>query len=252
LQGRVPRGYDPAVQVAEIMLTLVTTMLEPRAVPDARSRDEPLCGDAVEPPALGEPALDDPALDDSPLADPDRAAELLIGDDPPMWPVTITWCPTCSARLTLASALSRISRAPLAPPAMLPELEGVLPACAPPVGVDPVLSVLDRGAPASERADASLLPAPLAAPPIFAFLSTKPPVLPVVAESADPGVLVADVVEPVALEPRCRQPVAVTCPACCVADAPVVGLVPCGVVVGACAAASVPHNATAVPNAAAH
>lgn len=97
------------------MLTRDTTMLAPRPMlPDCMSRDEPLCDDAVEPPVLCDPVeplcdpveplcdpvepvepvdpvepvepLCDPAPADAPLGED----ELLIADDPPMRPVTIT------------------------------------------------------------------------------------------------------------------------------------------------------------------
>ena len=102
LQGRVPSGrYEPEVQVDEIMLTRDTTMLEPRPMlPECMSREEPLCDEAVAPPVLCDPVepvepvdpvepvepLCDPAPADAPLG----ADELLIGDEPPMRPVTIT------------------------------------------------------------------------------------------------------------------------------------------------------------------
>ena len=110
----------------------------------------------------------------------------------------------------------------------------------------------------------------LLAPPIFAFFNTKPPPAPALAE------LLGAVLELLAPLSRCRQPVAVSCPAVSL-DGRVVGWLLCGLgagwllggvagwllggVVGGLlggvdgggvCATSVPHNATLLHSVAAH
>jgi hypothetical protein len=142
--------------------------------------------------------------------------------------------------------------APAAPdaPDCEPPVAPDAPDCAPPVVLD---------APDCDAPDASELALPLLdEPPIRAFFRMKLPPLPDVALAPD-WLLVDDVVVPVEpvelLEPalsRCRQPVAVISPALWVAELPVLGWPLCGDDVGDCAAARVPHSATAVLRPAAH
>ena len=141
-------------------------------------------------PAL--PALALEALLDG--ADADEDEPLVAGLS--IRPVTITWWPTCSARLTDASDISRMSFEPLAPL------------------IEPGVRVLGSVALAPAEPELAL---PLA--PVFAFLSTKPP--------PAPALLDGLVDEVLALLSRCRQPVAVTCPAISL-DARPVGSLLCG------------------------
>jgi hypothetical protein len=165
---------------------------------------------------------------------------------PAMRPVSITWWPTCSVRLTEASAITLMSFAPCAP-------------------------LIDPGARLGSVALASAEAEPGAggAPAILAFFSTKPPPAP-----ALDGVL--GVLLLAALLSRCRQPVAVTWPAMSLDERPV-GWLLCGLDVvgwlvvgwlvggwllgggvdggvdgaGVCAA-SVPHRATLLHSVSAH
>lgn len=164
------------------------------------------------------------------------------GDDAPLppekRPVTITWCPTCSARLTAESAISFSS---LTPPGARPPAPAMVPDGAPPAGGVLEGGALDGGA-ASPLGALDVLDGLPDAPPNFTFFSTKLPP-DALLELALDGLL-ADVSlldEPAA---RCRQPVALLLP----------GVAPgaCGSgVVGLCAA-RVPHSATAVPSVTAH
>jgi hypothetical protein len=194
------------------MLTDVTVNVPPRP-------DMSLALDGLE--ALGDGADDG---DDAPLPPEKR-------------PVTITWCPTCSARLTAESAISFSS---LTPPDARPPAPAMVPDGLPAGGVLEG-GALDGGA-ASPLGALDVLEGLPDAPPNFTFFSTKLPP-DALLELALDGLL-ADVSlldEPAA---RCRQPVALLVP---------------GVAPGACAsgvvglcAARVPHSATAVPSVTAH
>jgi hypothetical protein len=252
---RSGRRYEPVLQVAEIMLTLVTVIDPPRPAPVVELELAPLLdGD------------DDEALLDG--DDEDDEDELLGEDElsiaplpPDMRPVTITWCPTCSDRFTEESAVRRMSFAPPVPliePAVRllgsAELEPAVP------DVEPD-AVEPEAVPEAEPEPLALVPevepeAPeleLVLPlPIFAFFSTKPP--------PEPALLDA-VLELLVLLSRWRQPVAVTCPAVSLDDRPVDwlpgeldvgGWLLCGVDDVGDWAASVPHSATPLHSVTAH
>ena len=109
----------------------------------------------------------------------------------------------------------------------------------------------DALAPVPDELEPELMLLPL---PIFAFFRTKPPPAPAVLDA------LLDVLLELLLS-RCRQPVAVICPAVSLEERPVawlpcepevVGWLLCGVdEVGACAA-SVPHRATLLHSVTAH
>ena len=147
-------------------------------------------------PALALEALLDGDDDGEALGDVECAA-------PDVRPVTITWCPTCSARFTEASAIRLMSfdaPAPLIVPAVRLLGSAALAPAAPELGL-------------------------ALAPPIFAFLRTKPP------PAAAPAELLGAGLALLPLLSGCRQPVAVICPATSL-DGAVVGWLLCGVGAG--------------------
>lgn len=254
------------LQVDEIMLTCVTVRVpRPAAAPDMPA-PEALAPDAVEPVEPAEPvepvAPADPvepvepaepveAVADDPLLGADELLIALSLADPKR-PVTVTWWPTCAARFTEASALSRMSCDPR--PLMLPPRPAVdgdsPPAVAPELAVDE-----DPVEPVAPLAPEPLAPEPIEeplAPPIRAFFRTKVPprlLLPLAEAPA-----VSEPVLELVLDPSARwmQPVAVTVPAVCEDDCPVVGWPACGVLdVGDCAA-RVPLRAMLLLSAIAH
>jgi hypothetical protein len=233
------------LQVAEIMLTLVT-VIDPRPVLELEllldGDDELLLLD-------GDDEDDDAEL----LGDEEFSIALLLPPD--IRPVTITWWPMCSDRFTDVSAVRKMSLElpdPLIEPAvrLLGSVE--LPAVpeAVPDAVDPEAAPdAEPLALVPDELELMLLPLP-----IFAFFSTKPPPAPALL-----GALVEELLE--LLLSRCRHPVAVTCPAMSLEERPVdwlpgaldvVGWLLCGVDdVGDCAA-SVPHRATLLHSVTAH
>jgi len=261
------------LQVAEIMLTLVTVNAPPR----------PLLVLELELLLDGE---DDVLLLDGDDEDDDEELlgddEELLGDDefsmalllpPDMRPVTITWWPTCSDRFTEVSAVSMMSFDDPAEPLIEPavrllgslELEPAVPEAVPDA-VEP--DVEPDAVPEAEPVPLALVPDELEPElilplPNFAFFSTKPPPAPVLLD-----VLLEALLE--LLLSRCRQPVAVICPAVSL-DERLVDELPCGLVVGwllcgldvvgwlLCGvdevgdcAASVPHSATLLHSVTAH
>jgi len=189
------KAYEPVLHVAEIMLTLVTVR-DPPLAPEAE-----LLAD-VEAALLGDEEL--------------GAAEFSIVPTLvlPMRPVTSTWWPTCSARFTDESAISMMSFEPRVP-LMLPAVRELS---------DGELDELPAAVPDDPLAEPAM-PLLSLEPPILALFNRKPPPLPVVAL-----LLLAD-----ALLSRCRQPVALICPAISFGERPVVACPLCGLdVVGLC------------------
>jgi hypothetical protein len=204
------------------MLTDVTVKVPPRlAIPDASPEADVL--DGVD------------ALDDDEDGD-DAAPE---APPPENRPITVTWCPTCAARLTPESAINfsslvspaeRLELAALLEEAVddglldAPSAAGGVPACAP-----GLLGLVE------------LVALPLEPPLNLTLFRTKPPP-PALLEELDALAVVSLFDAPL---PRCRQPVALVGPAFAPVD-------DCGVdVVGLCAA-SVPHSTTAVLSVTAH
>jgi hypothetical protein len=145
------------------------------------------------------------------------------------WPMTVTWCPTCSARLTPESAISRSSFR-LPDERLLLELDML--GGAPAGGLAGGLlagGVLSAGA-------LDVVEVVVDAAPNLTFFRTKLPAAALLA-----GALTSLLAAPAC----CRQPVALAMLAVELADACASG------VVGLCAASD-PHSATAVLSVTAH